>query len=130
LVYTPFSSEEKDKMVRQAIEAVQLSHRVNHTSNQLSGGEKQRVAMARAIVNQPSVVFADEPTGNLDSKSGQQVMLELQELNEAGRTIILVTHEKYTAEHAKRIIYVRDGLVTSDTRVNERHDAHDGELIK
>ncbi|MBU0649078.1 ABC transporter ATP-binding protein [Patescibacteria group bacterium] len=130
LVYTKFPSDKKDKMVRQAIEAVQLSHRVNHTSNQLSGGEKQRVAMARAIVNQPSVVFADEPTGNLDSKSGQQVMLQLQELNEAGRTIILVTHEKYTAEHAKRIIYVRDGLITSDTTVNARHDAHDGELLK
>jgi len=130
LVYTRFSAQEKDKMVREAIDAVGLSHRMEHTSNQLSGGEKQRVAMARAIVNRPSVVFADEPTGNLDSKSGQQVMTELQELNEAGRTIILVTHEQYTAEHAKRIIYMRDGLITSDTMVRNRHDAHDGELIK
>jgi len=130
LVYTRFSAQEKDRMVKEAIDAVGLNHRANHTSNQLSGGEKQRVAIARAIVNRPSVVFADEPTGNLDSKSGQQVMEELEDLNEQGRTIILVTHEKYTAEHAERIIYLRDGLLTSDTTVKERHSAHDGELIK
>lgn len=130
LVYTSHSAQEKDKMVREAIDAVSLSHRLDHTSNQLSGGEKQRVAMARAIVNKPSVIFADEPTGNLDSKSGQQVMNELQELNEAGRTIILVTHEQYTAEHAKRIILVRDGLISSDTEVRERHFARDGQLLK
>lgn len=130
LVYTNFSQQEKDQMVKEAIDAVGLSHRANHTSNQLSGGEKQRVAMARAIVNKPTVVFADEPTGNLDSKSGQQVMLELEELNEQGRTVILVTHEKYTAEHAERIIYLRDGKVVTDTRVENRHHAKDGELKK
>jgi putative ABC transport system ATP-binding protein len=130
LVYTNFSGKKKDEMAREAIEAVGLSHRLNHTSNQLSGGEKQRVAIARAIVNRPSVVFADEPTGNLDSKSGQQVMTELEELNQQGRTIILVTHEKYTAEHSERIIYLKDGLMTSDTKVTNRHSARDGELVK
>jgi len=130
LVYTRFPAKEKDKLVREAIDVVGLTHRINHTSNQLSGGEKQRVAIARAIVNRPSVVFADEPTGNLDSKSGQQVMLKLEELNDQGRTIILVTHEKYTAEYAERIIYIKDGLVTSDTRVSNRHRAKDGDFIK
>jgi len=130
LVYTKFSQKERDEMTREAIDAVGLTHRMNHTSNQLSGGEKQRVAIARAIVNRPSVVFADEPTGNLDSKSGQQVMEELEDLNDRGRTIILVTHEKYTAEHAERIIYIKDGLVTSDTRVENRLRAKDGELVK
>lgn len=130
LVYTKFSPKERDEMVREAIDAVGLGHRMNHTSSQLSGGEKQRVAIARAIVNRPSVVFADEPTGNLDSKSGQQVMEELEDLNDQGRTIVLVTHEKYTAEHAERIIYIKDGLVTSDTRVENRLRAKEGELIK
>ncbi|NIP32579.1 ATP-binding cassette domain-containing protein [Candidatus Saccharibacteria bacterium] len=130
LVYTKFSQKERDEMTREAIDAVGLTHRMNHTSNQLSGGEKQRVAIARAIVNRPSVVFADEPTGNLDSRSGQQVMEELEDLNDRGRTIILVTHEKYTAEHAERIIYIKDGLVTSDTRVENRLRAKDGELVK
>ncbi|MDD4995679.1 MAG: ABC transporter ATP-binding protein [Patescibacteria group bacterium] len=130
MIYTRFSAKEKDTMVREAIKAVGLEHRIDHLSSQLSGGEKQRVAIARAIVNQPSVVFADEPTGNLDSKSGQQIMEILENFNNQGKTIILVTHEKYTAEHAERIIYLRDGQVTSDTRVEVRHSAHDGELQK
>lgn len=130
LIYTKYSAKEKDEMVRDAIDAVGLTHRINHTSNQLSGGEKQRVAIARAIVNRPDVVFADEPTGNLDSKSGQLVMEELEDLNDKGRTIILVTHEKYTADHAERIIYVKDGIITSDSRVENRIRAKDGELIK
>jgi putative ABC transport system ATP-binding protein len=130
LIYTKYSAKEKDDMVKDAIDAVSLTHRTNHTSNQLSGGEKQRVAIARAIVNRPDVVFADEPTGNLDSKSGQLVMEELESLNDQGRTIILVTHEKYTADHAERIIYVKDGLVTSDSKVENRIRAKDGELIK
>lgn len=130
LIYTDFSAKEKDEMVKEAVDAVGLSHRSHHTSNQLSGGEKQRVAIARAIVNRPDVVFADEPTGNLDSKSGQLVMNELEELNNQGRTIILVTHEKYTADHAERIIYVKDGLITSDSKVEHRIRAKDGELEK
>ena len=106
-----------------------LSHRINHYSNQLSGGEQQRVAIARAIVNHPSVIFADEPTGNLDSKSGQQIMEILQDLNEVGHTIILVTHELYTSEMAKRLIRIRDGQIISDEPIKERKLAKNG-LIK
>jgi ABC-type lipoprotein export system ATPase subunit len=106
------------------IEAMGLSHRINHTPAQLSGGEKQRVAIARALVNDPDVIFADEPTGNLDSKTGRDVMEIIQDLNkEGGRTVILITHETYTAEHAKRIIYVQDGKVRSDEAVKRQRMA-------
>lgn len=101
-------------IVDQVIESVGLTHRKDYTSNQLSGGEKQRVAIARALVNSPDIVFADEPTGNLDSKSGLQVMSILQDLNRNGKTVILVTHETSTAEHAKRIIKLKDGKLVSD----------------
>lgn len=124
------SKKINDEDVKKAIESVGLLHRIDNLSNQLSGGERQRVAVARAIVNDPDIIFADEPTGNLDSKSGQQVMSILQDLNEEGKTIILVTHEKYTAEHAKRIILIRDGKIESDTSVNDRKLAKNGELIK
>jgi putative ABC transport system ATP-binding protein len=129
LIYTKISEEEKNERVKRAIESVGLSHRIKHYSNQLSGGEQQRVAIARAIVNNPSVIFADEPTGNLDSKSGQQVMEILQKLNDEKHTIILVTHELYTAEMAKRIIKLRDGQLISDEVVRERKIAKNG-LIK
>mgnify|MGYP000985184248 FL=1 len=85
---------------KKVLASVGLEHRLNYYTNQISGGEKQRVAIARALVNQPAVIFADEPTGNLDSKSGIQIMEILQKLNDAGNTIILVTHETFTAEHA------------------------------
>ena len=131
LVYSGLKKEIQKTMVNEAVEAVGLSHRINFFSNQLSGGEKQRVAMARALVNNPSVVFADEPTGNLDSKSGKDIMLLLQDLNEKGHTIVLVTHEKYTSEHAKRIIQLKDGLIVSDEQVSHRRYAdHEGELLK
>lgn len=122
----------KDKRAKaiQAIKDVGLEHRTNFFSNQLSGGEKQRVAIARAIVNDPAVIFADEPTGNLDSKSGTQIMAILQKLNEEGHTIILVTHETYTSEHAKRIIRIRDGEIYSDEQVKNRKFASEGELLK
>lgn len=107
-------------IVDQMIDSVGLSHRRNYFSNQLSGGEKQRVAIARALVNSPDIIFADEPTGNLDSKSGLQVMSILQNLNNEGKTIILVTHEINTAEHAKRIIKIRDGRIVEDTDKFER----------
>jgi putative ABC transport system ATP-binding protein len=103
-----------EQKTKDILEKVGLGHRLNYFTNQISGGEKQRVAMARALVNNPSVVFADEPTGNLDSKSGIQVMEILQKLNEEGKTIILVTHETETAEFAKRIITIVDGEITSD----------------
>lgn len=126
LTYTKILKKEKEERVKEAIKAVDLSHRINHMPNQLSGGEQQRVAIARAIVNHPSIIFADEPTGNLDSKSGQQIMEILQGLNNKGHTIILVTHEQYTSEMAKRVIKLRDGKVISDEGIRHRHLAKDG----
>ena len=92
-----------------------LKHRRDYLSNQLSGGEKQRVAIARSLVNNPDIIFADEPTGNLDSKTGLQIVSILKKLNDHGKTIILVTHEKITAEYANRIISMNDGKITKDT---------------
>jgi len=129
LIYTGFSKEKENELVEQALKSVGIFHRAFHFPNQLSGGEQQKTAIARAIVNHPSVIFADEPTGNLDSKSGQQIMDIFQKLNDQGHTIILVTHEKYTAEMAKRIISLKDGKILSDELVSLRHYAKDG-LIK
>lgn len=136
-VRLPLLYDEKHRIKNQheaiidAIKAVGLYHRLDNLSNQLSGGEKQRVAIARALVTKPEVIFADEPTGNLDSKSGKLIMEILQDLNEKGKTIILVTHEKYTAEHARRIIKIMDGTIQDDYLVKERLFAKDAEdLIK
>lgn len=126
-------SDNKSKMSERAkkvLESVGLGHRLTYFTNQISGGEKQRVAIARALVNEPALIFADEPTGNLDSKSGAQVMRILQDLNAKGKTIILVTHETFTAEHAQRIIRVHDGRIVSDEPVKKRRFTTDGELLK
>ena len=119
-----------DQQAKKVLESVGLGHRLNYYTNQISGGEKQRVAIARALVNEPSLIFADEPTGNLDSKSGIQVMEVLQHLNNSGNTIILVTHETYTAEHAKRIIKIRDGLIVEDVSVHNRRIDKEGDNLK
>lgn len=120
-----------DDLAKSALDAVGMSHRLQYYTNQISGGEKQRVAIARALVNNPAVIFADEPTGNLDSKSGNTVMHILQRLNNEGKTIILVTHEMDTANHAKRIIRVKDGKIVTDEPVKNRTIASaDKELIK
>ena len=123
LLYSGVKEELWETMAKKAIDAVGLTHRINHESAQLSGGEKQRVAIARALVNNPQVIFADEPTGNLDSKSGGAIMEILQQLNQLGHTIILITHETYTAEHARRIVRMHDGKIESDTSVARQLDA-------
>ncbi|MEI6238658.1 MAG: ABC transporter ATP-binding protein [bacterium] len=121
LLYSDIPEIEWDERALKAIEAVGLSHRVNHKPSELSGGEKQRAAIARALVIDPQVIFADEPTGNLDSKSGKNVMQIIQKLNEEQkRTIVLITHETSTAEHAERIVRIMDGSVESDKKVMNR----------
>lgn len=127
LLYSSVPVSKRDALAKAAIKAVGLEHRMNNLSNQLSGGERQRVAIARALIRDPAVIFADEPTGNLDSKSGMQVMEILQRLNDEGHTIILVTHETYTSEHAQRIIRLKDGLIVSDEPVKHRRRATDGD---
>ncbi|MDA1337585.1 MAG: ABC transporter ATP-binding protein [bacterium] len=125
LLYSDVKKSEHEKLVKEAILAVGLVERTNHLSSQLSGGERQRVAIARALVNDPDIIFADEPTGNLDSKSGKMIMEIIQRLHGEGRTIILITHETYTAQHAQRIIRMLDGKIESDTVVDNRHIARD-----
>lgn len=129
LIYSKDKKNHEAK-AKKILEDVGLAHRINYMTNQISGGEKQRVAIARALVNNPDVLFADEPTGNLDSKSGKQIMEILQELNEKGHTIILVTHETTTAEHADRIIKIIDGEILEDYRVKDKKIAKDESGIK
>lgn len=123
LMYSGVPEKEWDALTKKAISSVGLEHRALHESSQLSGGEKQRVAIARALVNDPYVIFADEPTGNLDSKSGGQVMDILQMLHNNGKTIVLITHETYTAEYSERIIRLKDGDIELDKKVLIRKDA-------
>lgn len=123
LLYSGIPESEWNSRALAAIDIVGLGNRISHQSSELSGGERQRVAIARALVCDPQVIFADEPTGNLDSKSGQAVMEAIEDLNDKGHTIILITHETSTAEHAKRIIHIRDGRVEKDERVDERKRA-------
>lgn len=129
LIYSD-NKVDMDKRAISVLKEVGLNHRLNYYTNQISGGEKQRVAIARALVNGPDLIFADEPTGNLDSKSGQQVMRILQELHNKGKTIILVTHETFTAEHGERMIKILDGKVVSDAKIKKRRFAKDGGMIK
>jgi len=114
---------------KEALKAVGLEERLHYMSNQISGGQKQRVAIARALVCDPKVIFADEPTGNLDSKSGSTVMHILEHLNKAGRTIILVTHDLNVALHAERIVTIRDGIIISDRKVLENERVHSKGVI-
>lgn len=126
-IYTPHLDKKAvEERARQLLDKVGLSPRINFRPNQLSGGEQQRVAIVRALINQPRLILADEPTGNLDSKSGQEVMEILQDLNEEGHAILMVTHEKYVAECARRILELKDGLIISDRRVTNQHFAKDG----
>ena len=129
LIYS--KKKDHDNLAKKALADVGLSHRLDFYTNQISGGEKQRVAIARALVCDPAVIFADEPTGNLDSKSGNAVLEILQRLNDRGHTIIRVTHEMDTANHAKRIIHIKDGMIIGDEKVEKRTMATaDGALKK
>jgi putative ABC transport system ATP-binding protein len=120
LIYAGLPSAERKRRAQETLQAVGLGDRVHHKPNELSGGQRQRVAIARALVTRPSIILADEPTGNLDSKTGEEIMGLLEELHRQGNTIILVTHEADIAEHAHRAIRLRDGLVESDEPVTKR----------
>jgi putative ABC transport system ATP-binding protein len=122
LIYSTVLPVDRKKLIEDAVRAVGLEEKLHVETSKLSGGQKQRIAIARALVNDPDIIFADEPTGNLDSVSGAQVMDILDGLNHEGHTVILVTHETNTAEFADRIIRLRDGVIESDTPVNNpRH---------
>ena len=114
LVYRGMKKEERNKLALEALERVGLSHRLDHLPKQMSGGQQQRVAIARAVAARPPVILADEPTGNLDSHSGVEVMKILHELHEEGRTVILITHDNEIAKEAQRVIRIQDGQIVSD----------------
>lgn len=117
LIYAGVKSADRKERAQEVLTKVGLGDRVDHKPNELSGGQRQRVAIARALVNNPSILLADEPTGNLDSKTGEEIMLLFEELYRQGNTIILVTHENEIADHSRRIVRLRDGVIESDTPV-------------
>src|SRR5213075_944148 len=119
LVYAGVSSDERKRRAKAALERVQLADRMDHRPNELSGGQRQRVAIARALVNEPSILLADEPTGNLDSATSTEIMKVFEGLSSQGQTVIMVTHEPDIAAHARRVVVLRDGLVSSDETRDE-----------
>jgi putative ABC transport system ATP-binding protein len=114
LIYAGANKQERDRRATTALENVGLGHRITHKPNELSGGQRQRVAVARALINNPSIILADEPTGNLDTKTSVEIMGLIEEIHSKGNTIILVTHEEDIAQHAHRIVRMRDGLIEKD----------------
>ena len=116
LVYAGVSASERHERAKEALDAVQLGARYHHRPNELSGGQRQRVAIARALVNRPSILLADEPTGNLDSQTSEEIMRVFENLSTQGQTVVMVTHEPDIAAHAKRVVVLRDGVLSSDER--------------
>jgi len=114
LIYAGIPSEERVERAKAALTSVGMESRMNHKPNELSGGQRQRVAIARALVNKPAIILADEPTGNLDSQTGNEIMALFDRLHSEGNTIVLVTHEHDIAEYAHRIVYIKDGVVAKD----------------
>ena len=123
LIYAGIDPETREERAAQALRDVGLGERLHHKPNELSGGQRQRVAIARALVNDPSIILADAPTGNLDSKTGEEIMALLENLYQRGNTIILVTHEPDIASHARRTVFLRDGLIESDQLAQAREPA-------
>ncbi len=118
LIYSGVNRGVRRNLAKEALERVGLADRMFHKPNELSGGQRQRVAIARALVNNPAIILADEPTGNLDSNTGEEIMEIFEQLHKAGNTIVLITHEEYIAKHSKRVIKLLDGLVQSDEKLN------------
>ncbi len=119
LIYAGISRGQRRQMAKEALDRVGLGDRIHHKPNELSGGQRQRVAIARALVNKPAIILADEPTGNLDSNTGEEIMEIFEQLYNGGNTIILITHEEYIANHSKRVIRLWDGTVQSDDKTSK-----------
>ncbi len=129
LVYAGYSKDQRLEKARATLESVGLGDRVMHRPNELSGGQRQRVAVARALVNNPAIILADEPTGNLDTRTSYEIMMLFEQIHQAGNTIILVTHEQDIAQHAHRIVRLRDGLIESDQNNDHILSLADAPLI-